>query len=81
VLDAPGGEHIAVVAVGIHRPRGDRQRLVRRSIVNNGTVAIAAGANKSVLGLNGNTTLSGTGVVTLSTPGAGAAIINQQRPA
>src|SRR5215471_2227881 len=45
-------------------------------IINGGAINLAAGANPTVLGLTGNTTVSGTGAVTLS--GGANAIINQQ---
>jgi fibronectin-binding autotransporter adhesin len=50
---------------------------VQGSIVNNGSLNIAAGANDSIMGLLANTALSGTGGLTLSTTGGGTAIIEQ----
>jgi fibronectin-binding autotransporter adhesin len=51
------------------------------SIVNNGTLLVTGGgATDAVLGLNADTTLSGTGVVTLGTTGGpGAGIIQQNQ--
>ena len=51
---------------------------VMGNITNNGNIQVAAAANNSILGLNTNTTLNGSGTVTLSQSGVGAAIIQQQ---
>ncbi|HEY6343447.1 MAG TPA: PEP-CTERM sorting domain-containing protein [Bryobacteraceae bacterium] len=67
------------IAAGATYTNGNNSDLfVQGAIVNNGSLNIAAGANNSIMGLLANTTLSGTGALTLSTSGGGTAIIEQQ---
>ncbi|HEY6347766.1 MAG TPA: hypothetical protein VIY49_40250, partial [Bryobacteraceae bacterium] len=77
VLD--GSTHGALtIASGAVYTNGNNSYLYTLgSIVNNGTINITSAGNNSILGLNGNTTLSGTGVLNLSTTVGGAALIVQ----
>jgi hypothetical protein len=47
------------------------------TLTNNGNIQVSAAGNSSVLDLTANTTLNGGGTVSLSTTGAGSAIIEQ----
>jgi hypothetical protein len=76
-LDGSTYGALTISAGSTYTNGNDSFLLTLGTIANNGNIAVNAAGNNSIFGLRANTTLNGNGTVSLSSTGAGFAILEQ----